>query len=169
MYFCLVIVYIKAVPTVIVIRQAGRLAVCNYQKVSSDQFSSNRVIYYNTVTDCPAPKQHTQLHLNYPRSQLWNHFFTTRTEASFTRDLTSMWTSYTACCHLYYFQVRLVLVLKRSIMIFKFYFSLGIFPVVFLGTISTNAILGFIFESVRWYRLRYFSIQIPVTKYQTLT
>ena len=40
-------------------------------------------------------------------------------------------------------------------MIFKFYFPLGIFPVVFLGTISTNAILGFIFESIRWYRVLY--------------
>ena len=27
--------------------------------MSSDQFSSNRVIYYNTVTYCPAPTQHT--------------------------------------------------------------------------------------------------------------
>lgn len=29
--------------------------------MSSDQFSSNRVIYYNSVTDCLAPTQHTDV------------------------------------------------------------------------------------------------------------
>lgn len=33
---------------------------------------------------------------------------------------------------------------------------LGIFPVIFFGTLTANAVFDFIIESMRWYRILYF-------------